>query len=134
MRSYANLFAPQRPELTAAWESAVHNQKRAEAAEAKLVQIERAIPDTFYAGADPAHRIEQLVRIWQNAVKANAELEAEGAQLCEQFLAENRDALEQEARAKKAEAEVERLRAEQALQRAKLKEEVERCRSPQIWD
>jgi DNA repair exonuclease SbcCD ATPase subunit len=61
-------------------------------------------------------------------------IEAEVEQLREQFLAENRDALEQEARAEKAEAEVERLRAqvESLLHRMTSEEaasEIERLRA-----
>jgi hypothetical protein len=75
------------------------------AAEAEVARLrEREVDVARALGALGENRVD-LPRIARNVV-------AEVERLREQFLAENRDALEQEARAKKAEAEVERLRDE----------------------
>ena len=51
-------------------------------AQATLDEIHAAIPATFYAGLGvPTFRIEQLVRVWNNAVVANTTLETENARL-----------------------------------------------------
>lgn len=40
-----------------------------------LREAESEIPASFYANTKLPHRVSQLVRIWQNAIRANQELE-----------------------------------------------------------
>lgn len=50
-------------------------------AKATIAEIHAAIPATFYAGLGVAtFRVEELVRIWNNAMSANKQLEQERAE------------------------------------------------------
>lgn len=49
----------------------------------ELEEAERELPETFYAGDFLHERIRALVRSWQNAIRANENLEAERDRLRE---------------------------------------------------